>query len=314
MLIYDDKLNKINDDKLSSQIDNTINDVVNYINRNTDNKYSELLNKRKDNLITQLVDEDYYLCHDDHIIRTPVKLTSGGLAGHAVTKKNGDKRIFVNGIYFKKSQRKILRRLLIVRENNIDKHVLVHEIFHALTFATESKEIDNNYYDKMGLTIMMYNKNGLVENRMLCARGLTEGMTEWLTTNYLRDKPMNYHFQLEIANILAGGTDKSLLNALLSDSSLPFINYLIDLNNKNVSINAKDLIDIPSEGNISAKDQYILLKGSMEYVLAKAKENNTYEEERNRLERHLVLDDNTSSSFYKAFKEAKTHQKVLNRH
>ena len=60
MLIYDDKLNKINDDKLSSQIDNTINDVVNYINRNTDNKYSELLNKRKDNLITQLVDEDYY--------------------------------------------------------------------------------------------------------------------------------------------------------------------------------------------------------------------------------------------------------------
>jgi|GEM_PF-6402722 len=310
MLIYDDKLNKINDDKLSIQIDSTIDDVIKYINNNTDNKYSTLLQKRKDNLITQLVDEDYYLCHNDHLIKTPVKLSSGGLAGHAVSKKDGDKRIFVNGIYFKKRQKKIIRKLMIVKENNIDKHVLVHEIFHALTFNTESKEIDNSYYDKMGLTIFMYHKDNMVENKMLCARGLTEGMTEWLTTSYLRDQPMNYHFQLEIANILAGGTDKSLLDALLSDSSLSFINYLIDLNNKHVSINARDLINMPAEGNIKAKDQYILLKGSMEYVLAKAKENNTYEEEKNRLERHLVLDDTTSASFYKAFKDSKT----LNRH
>ena len=80
---------------------------------------------------------------------------------------------------------------------------------HALSFLTNSKEENGYYEDKMGLTVIRYDSNNNIVNNDLVAMGLTEGIAELLTEKYEGKESDYYNFQKLIANILAGGQDKT---------------------------------------------------------------------------------------------------------
>jgi len=296
MKIYNYLFKEIDNPNLSDNIDYSLNNIIRFINQTTNDVYANELIMRKRSLITQIIFNDYYLIYNGEYFKNPKPFTSG-LSGHSIVRAEGTNHKYINSIFIKNT-----------RINN--KHVINHEIMHALSFLTNSKEENGYYEDKMGLTVIRYDSNNNIVNNDLVAMGLTEGIAELLTEKYEGKESDYYNFQKLIANILAGGQDKTLIDAYFSSSSEQFKDYLKHFNEMQSTISSKELIDMPSTGKVDNANNIII--GTMEYALNNAKENGNYEEEKDRLSNIVNdVDINTLPSIeYEAIAEKRLCKEI----
>lgn len=266
MKIYDDNLNEINNSDMSKRIDDLSNKIISFINTKTGNKYDDILKDRKISTITQLIDKKYYLYNNGKvIIRNNDSIK--GLSGHAISTMYKDKIDYTNAMYFKK-------------DGNLSDHTLTHELIHILSFNTSATIKHYIYDDKLGLTIATYDIDGnLLDSTN--AYGLTEGMTEYLASEFLGSQSETYYFQTNVARILAGGKNKELIEAFFTPLDNNFKEFLDDFDKLQTTIDSKTLVNMPSEGIID--NQCAILEGCIEYSLNIARANGNYKEEDKRI-------------------------------
>ena len=142
-----------------------------------------------------------------------------------------------------------------IQSKDIKEYELVDNIIHTLSYMNGNNDLNNN--------------------------GLKNGMISFLTSKYLGHKESSYPLQMHIAEILAGGDNNQLLDAYLSKSPEAFKAFLEDFD-KNQDIIDSQILMAMSNGDFE-ENEYQLLKGCLQYSLNKARENGTYNEERNRL-------------------------------
>lgn len=193
-------------------------------------------------------------------------------AGAFFTKKNqeynGEQWNFENAVY--------------IGENN-DEHQIIHELFHYLSSSLHMQfNEDGIGYDNLGVLITGYNRKDEVVDNSLEAKGLNEGITELLTTQFEgTNSPNVYAYQVCLADILINKKHNSLIKAYFSNSESEFKKFLEDLENRQSTISSQKLVSLSANGSTIVDTD--LLKGCMEYTLSYCNNMDELSAERSRL-------------------------------
>lgn len=253
MKIYDSNLERIENTETENYLDHLVNQQIHFIKEyfgtNTDILESDI---EKIEIIK--TSDSYKFIVDEKIIERKFPTNARAFATKKKISHQKEQIDITYGVY--------------VRDFN-DVVNLTHELYHGLSGRDKLiKDSDGNFYDKIGLLIVDYDKEENVVDRSLYANGLNEGVTELLTTKFLnRNQPSAYDFQVYVSDILIG-IDKTLLEAYFSNNKQEFISFLNNFSKRQNTITKENLVSMPSGQNLPFDKMLLVLKASIEYSIS----------------------------------------------
>lgn len=291
--VFDSELNDINDPEAMERVSSLLEKQVEFVVE----KYGvdkRLLQTKLENIsaIKWFPGAPYTVIYNGE--KTQIKGDRGATAfcNHMIQSYDGDSWDFKVAVFF---------------DDMVDDHILSHELFHALSTNGNMRFGNNGIgYDKKGLSIIGYNRKDEKVDPLLEAKGLNEGITELLVTQFSSDeRPEQYEPQVYISNILISPNNSKLVNAYFSDDVSDFRTFLRDFDERQNSASSEDLVKMGTSSNKPVPLN--LLQACIEYTISYCDNVEQLKMERKRLIPILnkILDHNK-------FDDSSNEQEIVN--
>ena len=217
MRIVNNQLEDINNKEVEATMREINHLILDFINREyNDIEIEYKLDKKIEDLVVELLpsSKDKFMISYNGKKHQYLKTKTASAFVTKISQTYKDKIwFFTNGIVFpfSFSKTKIKKK--------------IHEYFHFLSSNNKIEEIENRYYDKVGLKVTTYDDSDNVIDETFSCGFLNEGMTEYLASQVTNTYPDAYEFNVMVIEILTMNNHYELIDAYFSDNFQKLLDY-----------------------------------------------------------------------------------------
>lgn len=273
MIIYNRKLQVIQDNELQNRIETIIEKQIDFLVTTYGIDKKMLMNKIDDlSVVTFENDSDKPLHKKINGEIKEFNLNPGTVACSGQVEQNyTDTKCFMkNAVFINKNC-----------SEQIFERQFIHELFHYLSNDTEMTFDEKNeaiYKSGVLLETCDMEDNSIYEE----ARGLNEGITEMLATRLSSQNKGEYRLPVIFAEIIGNNSGNLLIEAYFSKDKNKIQEFYEDFDQRQTSTSSEQLKTIPATNNLFTIDVN-LLKGCLEYATSYCRNMEELTAERKRL-------------------------------